>query len=128
MANIRILVAPRLLARSDDALATLRSLARLAAYARDVTRSRDVSSALFAALGMHADTPVAPLALVGRGGDPGEAYVLCAAPVHLEAGAGHALDVAGMARQGGDFLPGLGVPQLDRLRIAVRVGERVVIR
>jgi hypothetical protein len=94
MANIRILVAPRLLARSDDALATLRSLARLAAYARDVTRSRDVSSALFAALGMHADTPVAPLALVGRGGDPGEAYVLCAAPVHLEAGAGHALDVA----------------------------------
>ncbi|HET9670964.1 MAG TPA: hypothetical protein VFQ93_15260 [Casimicrobiaceae bacterium] len=94
MANLRILVAPRLLARSDEALATLRPLARLATYARDVARSRDLSSALFAALGMRPDTPVAPLALLGRGGDPGDDYVICAEPVHLEAGSGHALDVA----------------------------------
>jgi hypothetical protein len=94
MANTLVLVAPRLLARSDDVLATLRPLARLATYARDVTRSRDLSSSFFSALGMRADTPVAPLALRGRGGDPGDDYVVCAEPVHLEAGSGHALDVA----------------------------------
>jgi hypothetical protein len=94
MADTLVLVAPRLLARSDETLATLRPLARLATYARDVTRSRDLSSALFAALGMRADTPLAPLALLGRGGDPGDDYVVCAEPVHLEAGSGHALDVS----------------------------------
>ncbi len=94
MANTLVLMAPRLLARSDETLATLRPLARLATYAREVTRSRDLSSALFAALGMRTDTPVAPLALLGRGGDPGDDYVVCAEPVHLEAGSGHALDVS----------------------------------
>jgi hypothetical protein len=94
MANTLVLMAPRLLARSDETLATLRPLARLATYARDVARSRDLSSALFAALGMRTDTPVAPLALLGRGGDPGDDYVVCAEPVHLEAGSGHALDVS----------------------------------
>jgi len=93
MPTTLVLMAPGLLARSDETLAAMRSLGRLATFARDVTRSRDVASALFASLGMRADTPVAPAALLGAGGDPDDDYVLCAEPVHLDAGAGHAIDV-----------------------------------
>ena len=85
MANALVLVVPGLLALPTKALA-MRSLAGLARYA-DPPRHEPagIVAALFATLGMAPATPVAPLALLGAGGDPGDDYLLCADPVHLAA-------------------------------------------
>ena len=86
MANSLVLVVPGLLALPAQRLAGARSLRALARYA-DAPRSepRGIIAALFATLGVAPATPVAPLALLGAGGDPGDDYVLCADPVHLAA-------------------------------------------
>jgi hypothetical protein len=90
-----ILMAPALLAQSDDALARLRALGLLTRYASTpATTSADMASALFASLGMAPGTPVAPLAMLGAAGDPRDGYVLCAQPMHLEAGAGQTVQLA----------------------------------
>ncbi|HSU44347.1 MAG TPA: hypothetical protein VLN42_09040 [Casimicrobiaceae bacterium] len=86
MANSLILVVPGLLAQPLQRTAGVPSLRALARYA-DPPRSepRGIAAALLAALGIAPATPVAPLALLGAGGDPGDDYVLCADPVHLAA-------------------------------------------
>jgi hypothetical protein len=88
-----VVLAPRLLAQSDDALAASRPLAALARYTEHAVVARDIYAALFAALGLPPDTPIAPLALLGSGRDPGSDHVLCAQPAHVDAGAGNAVDV-----------------------------------
>ena len=81
-----ILTVPGLLALPDEALAATRSLRALAAYS-DAPRfePRGIAAALFASLGVAGDAPVAPLALLGTGSDPGDDYILRADPVHLAA-------------------------------------------
>src|SRR5690348_10157790 len=86
MANTLVLVVPGLLALRSEALAGLSSLSTLARYAgAPRIDTYGIAAALFAALGMDAKTPVAPLALLGAGGDPRDDYVLRADPVHLAA-------------------------------------------
>jgi len=86
MANALVLVVPGLLAQPPQALASMRSLATIAAYAGKSRIETDgLAKALFIAVGIASGTPVAPLALLGAGGDPGEDYVLRADPVHLAA-------------------------------------------
>jgi hypothetical protein len=86
MSNALVLIAPRLLALPAQDLAAMRSLATLGRYAGLPRREpRGIAQALFTALGIPAETPVAPLALLGCGGDPDGDYVLCADPVHLAA-------------------------------------------
>jgi hypothetical protein len=86
MANALVLVVPGLLAQPPHALASMRSLATLAAYAgRPRAETGGLGHALLAALGIDAAAPVAPLALLGAGADPGDDYVLRADPVHLAA-------------------------------------------
>jgi hypothetical protein len=86
MANALVLVVPGLLAQPLRALGSMRSLAMLAAYAgKPRVETGGLGKALLAALGIDAATPVAPLALLGAGGDPGDDYVLRADPVHLSA-------------------------------------------
>ena len=86
MANAIVLVVPRLLAQPPQALAEMRSLATFAALAgRGRVETGGIAKALFVALGADPATPVAPLALLGAGGDPGNDYVLRADPVHLAA-------------------------------------------
>jgi hypothetical protein len=81
-----ILVAPGLLAQSPQALAAARSLAMLAQLsAAPRVQSLGIAAALVAALGAAADTPVAPLAALGGGIDPGDDYVSAAEPVFLAA-------------------------------------------
>jgi hypothetical protein len=86
MANELVLVVPGLLAQPPQALAAMRSLATIARYAgKPRIEAGGMAKALFAALGIDADTAVAPLALLGAGGDPRDDYVLRADPVHLAA-------------------------------------------
>jgi hypothetical protein len=86
MGNSLVLVVPGLLALPAPLLAGVRSLRMLARYAEPPRcEPRGIAAALFATLGMAPSTPVAPLALLGAGGDPGDDYVLCADPVHLAA-------------------------------------------
>ena len=64
----------------------MRALSTLGRYAGTPrVEPRGIAAALFAALGVAAETPVAPLTLLGSGGDPNDDYVLCADPVHLAA-------------------------------------------
>jgi len=81
-----VLIVPGLLATPAEALEARRPLRALAAYS-DAPRCepRGIAAALFASLGVASDTPDAPLALLGAGGDPGDDYVLRADPVHLAA-------------------------------------------
>ena len=98
MAKALVLIAPGLLSRPDETLAAMPALRRLAAYAdAGVAAAPDVVHALFAALAMRVDTPTGPLALLGKGGDPGDDYVLCAAPVELARGAGDSVEVRGVS-------------------------------
>ena len=46
---------------------------------------RGIAAAMLSAIGAAESAPVAPLALQGTGGDPGDDYVLCAEPVYLVA-------------------------------------------
>jgi hypothetical protein len=80
------LLVPGMLAITAERLAAMRALERLAFYAAPPrTEPRGMAAALFALLGLAADTPVAPLAMLGAGGDPRDDHVLCADPVHLAA-------------------------------------------
>jgi len=86
MAHALVLVVPGLLALPAAQLAATRSLATLGGYAgAPHSHTEGIAAALFTALGVAPTTPVAPLALLGAGGDPGADYVLCADPVHLVA-------------------------------------------
>lgn len=86
MSKVVILIAPGLLAAPPPQLAMLHSLAVLGRYAgAPRVALRGCAAALLDALGMPDTTPVAPLALLGAGGDPADDYVLCADPVQLAA-------------------------------------------
>jgi hypothetical protein len=86
MSKALILIAPGLLALPARELAAMRSLSALARYAvAPQSEPRGIAAALFASLGAAPGTPVAPLALLGAGVEPGDDYVLCADPVHLAA-------------------------------------------
>jgi hypothetical protein len=81
-----VLLVPGMLAIAAERLAAMPALERLACYAAPPrAEPRGMAAALFALLGLSADTPVAPLAMLGAGGDPRDDYVLCADPVHLAA-------------------------------------------
>ena len=87
-----VLVVPGLLAQPPQALASMGSLGTIAAYAgKPQVQTGGLANALFMALGVAPDTRVAPLALLGAGGDPGDDYVLRADPVHLAADRNHGL-------------------------------------
>jgi hypothetical protein len=81
------LAVPRLFALDRAALSTLPALGRLAHYAGSPTvASGDIDLVLASARNPGAASPVAPLAALGAGFDPGESYVLRADPVSLVAG------------------------------------------
>jgi hypothetical protein len=81
-----VLLVPGMLAIAAERLAAMRALERLACYAAPPrAEPRGIAAALFVMLGLTADTPVAPLAMLGAGGDPRDDYVLCADPVHMAA-------------------------------------------
>jgi len=80
------LLVPGMLAIAAERLAAMPALERLACYAAPPrAEPRGIAAALFVLLGLDADTPVAPLAMLGAAGDPRDDYVLCADPVHLAA-------------------------------------------
>ncbi|MGE5171081.1 MAG: hypothetical protein ACM3JC_12020 [Rudaea sp.] len=86
MAKALVLIAPGLLAWPRHELARSRSLATLALLAAAPrSEPRGIAVAMLAALGARDGAPVAPLALLGAGADPGADYVLCADPVYLVA-------------------------------------------
>ncbi|HEX6793611.1 MAG TPA: hypothetical protein VF304_07130 [Casimicrobiaceae bacterium] len=86
MADTLVLVVPGMLALASHDLAAMRSLSTLAHFAgAPQLEARGIAAAIFASLGVDSQTPVAPLALLGAGGDPRDAYVLRADPVHLAA-------------------------------------------
>jgi hypothetical protein len=86
MANALVLVAPGLLARQQRELAQARSLRAFAMHAAPPrSEPRGIAAAMLSAIGAPDSAPVAPLALLGTGADPGDDYVLCAEPVYLVA-------------------------------------------
>ena len=81
-----ILVAPGLLALPPQMLAAHVSLGRLAQLAPAPRLAPlGIAAALVDALGAPASTPIAPLAALGAGAEPGTHYVAAADPVHLVA-------------------------------------------
>ena len=81
-----ILVAPGLLALPPQMLAAHVSLGRLAQLAPAPRLAPlGIAAALVVALGAPASTPIAPLAALGAGAEPGTHYVAAADPVHLVA-------------------------------------------
>ncbi|HKU84953.1 MAG TPA: hypothetical protein VJV77_01300, partial [Casimicrobiaceae bacterium] len=81
-----ILVAPGLLALPPQMLAACASLGRIAQLAREPRLvPLGLTASLVDALGLPASTPIAPLAAIGAGADPGAHYVAVADPVHLVA-------------------------------------------
>jgi hypothetical protein len=86
MSSTLIVVVPGLLAQPPDALAGALSLAAIAhAASRPRVEPRGLANALLAAIGAADETPVAPLAALGAGLDPGDDYVIAADPVWLAA-------------------------------------------
>jgi hypothetical protein len=84
MSKALILVVPGMLASSAQTIDEMQSLATLAAYAgAPRVEPRGIAAAVLASLGATDATPVAPLALLGAGPDPGDDYILCADPIHL---------------------------------------------
>ncbi|HEV2219088.1 MAG TPA: hypothetical protein VGV08_00895 [Casimicrobiaceae bacterium] len=82
-----VLVAPGLLSSPADALDRDRAFAALAAHAEDArSHPEGIAGAMLAASRCPIDTPVAPHAALGAGADPGNAFVIVADPVHLDAG------------------------------------------
>ncbi|GMU71852.1 MAG: hypothetical protein AMXMBFR42_13120 [Burkholderiales bacterium] len=84
-------VVPGLASLDRAALASSRSLARIASWASVRSESRGWRAALLSALGApHTDTahdlPAAPLAALGAGADPHGGFALAADPVALVAG------------------------------------------
>lgn len=81
------LIVPGLNACSATALAATPALKRLAVFAEAPTAlDGGLDIATLAALGLAADTPVAPLRALGAGHAVGDPYVLAADPVALVAG------------------------------------------
>src|SRR5690349_14576032 len=81
-----ILVVPGLLALPAQVLAASASLGRLARLApAPRVAPLGIAAALVDALGARAATPIAPLAALGAGAEPGTHYVAAADPVHLVA-------------------------------------------
>ena len=81
-----ILVAPGLLALPTQMLAARESLGRLAQLAPAPRLAPlGIAAALVDALDAPAATPIAPLAALGAGAEPGTHYVAAADPVHLVA-------------------------------------------
>ena len=82
-----VLVAPGLLSSPADAFDRDRAFATLAAHADDARpHPEGIAGAMLAASQCRIDTPVAPLAALGAGADPGNAFVIVADPVHFDAG------------------------------------------
>ena len=82
-----VLVAPGLLSSPADAFDRDRAFATLAAHAGDArTHPEGIAGAMLAASQCPIGTPVAPLAALGAGADPGNAFVIVADPVHFDAG------------------------------------------
>lgn len=80
------LVVPGLAAAAKSSAPCRDVLARIAALAEVRTLASDLDGALVADGGLGADGPVAPIAALGAGFDPGSGYVLRADPVALVAG------------------------------------------
>jgi hypothetical protein len=80
------LVVPALADAPADAQSRFPALARIAAYGSAAATALDVDTALLEAAGASTETPVAPLAALGAGFDPGSDYVLRADPVAFVAG------------------------------------------
>lgn len=81
------LAVSRLLAVEHAALTGVSALARLVRYAEvPVAEAVGFDVALLVAAGRSRDTPIAPLAALGAGLEPGNAFVLRADPVTLIAG------------------------------------------
>ena len=85
MAIALVLIVPGLLTRPERELASMRALAMLCRHASARVERNGIVAAIFDAIGMPPGSPVAPLALLGAGVDPGDDYVLLAEPVHLAA-------------------------------------------
>ncbi|MDE2360700.1 MAG: hypothetical protein KGL70_15120 [Betaproteobacteria bacterium] len=82
-----VLVAPGLLSSPAAAFDRDRAFATLAAHADGARIHRGgIAAAMLAASQCPIDTPVAPLAALGAGADPGNAFVIVADPVHFDAG------------------------------------------
>ncbi len=82
-----VLVAPGLLSSPADAFDRDRAFATLAAHAGDARiHPEGIAGAMLAATPCPDGTPVAPLAALGAGTDPGSAFVIVADPVHFDAG------------------------------------------
>ncbi|HSQ80539.1 MAG TPA: hypothetical protein VLU54_05280, partial [Casimicrobiaceae bacterium] len=83
-----VLVAPGLLSSPADVLGRDPAFARLARHAGTPRiEPEGIARAMLDAARWPGGTAVAPLATLGAGDDPGEAFVIIADPVHLEAGA-----------------------------------------
>ncbi len=82
-----VIAVPQLLALPPEAFAPCPAFSRLARYGGASELFADgFDAALLAALRLPKDTPVAPLAALGAGFDPGNALVMRADPVTLVAG------------------------------------------
>ncbi|MGA8032642.1 MAG: hypothetical protein WCB48_09625, partial [Casimicrobiaceae bacterium] len=83
-----VLVAPGLLSAPSGAFERDPAFARLAGHAgAPRVHPTGIAGALLGASQWPDGTSVAPLAALGAGTDPGEAWVIVADPVHLDAGA-----------------------------------------
>jgi len=82
----RTLVIPGLLGALHAKAPRLDALARLAAFGSEEHLPHDLDRAVATAAGLPAQAPMAPLAALGAGLDPGTSYVLRADPVSLVAG------------------------------------------
>lgn len=80
------LVVPALAPVPAEALSRLPALARIASYGSASATALDLDAAVLEAAGASAETPIAPLAALGAGFDPGNDYVLRADPVAFIAG------------------------------------------
>ncbi len=82
-----VIAVPQLLALPPEAHAPYPAFSRLARYAGAPERfPGGLDAALLAASGLPGDAPVAPLAALGAGFDPGEALIMRADPVTFVAG------------------------------------------
>ena len=82
-----VLVAPGLLSLPAAALDREAAFARLASHSGEPqVEPMGIATALLRSSRWPVDTPVAPLAALGAGLDPGAGFVLIAEPVHFDAG------------------------------------------
>jgi hypothetical protein len=82
-----VLVAPGLLSLPPAAFDREAAFARLASHAGGPqVEPMGIAAALLRSSGWPVDTPIAPLAALGAGIDPGAGFALIAQPVHFDAG------------------------------------------